>query len=159
MAFEQVMLRTTDGQEFGPASMDDIIQWHRQGRVPADASLLDTATNEIRPVADFPALAISPPPTVTSAPIKSAPSATDHLIPVKNPKALAAYYCGVFGIPCFIPLGPVALIFGILGYRDAKTFGVGRTHALVGIILGGLETLAILILAITIAYGVSHPGH
>ena len=37
--------------------------------------------------------------------------ATGGLIPYKNPKALAAYYCGVFGlISCFILLG----IFGIV---------------------------------------------
>ena len=158
MAFEQVMLRTTDGQEFGPASMDDIIQWHRQGRVPADASLQDTTSNEIRPVADFPALAISPPPTVTGVPVQTAPSATDHLIPVKNPKALIAYYFGVFGIP-FIPLGPIALVLGIMGARDAKSLGVGRTHAWVGIILGGLETLVILFIITAIIIGITHTGH
>lgn len=140
MAFEQVLLRTADGQEYGPITMPELLRWHQEGRVPADAALVDCATQEVRPVSAFPALAISPPPTGQGI-NTSVPSSTDHLIPTKNPKALIAYYCGVFGLVCCIPLGPVALGFGIISLRDAKTIGVGRTHALVGIILGSLETL------------------
>jgi hypothetical protein len=67
------------------------------------------------------------------------------LIPYKNGKALVAYYCGVFSlIPClgFI-LGPIALIFGILGVRYAKAYPTakGMGHAIAGIVLGALTTL------------------
>lgn len=68
------------------------------------------------------------------------------LIPYKNSMALTAYYCGVFGlIPIlgFI-LGPIALIFGIIGLRkvneNPEVKGTG--HAITGIILGSLELLA-----------------
>lgn len=67
------------------------------------------------------------------------------IIPYKNPKALLAYYCGVFGL---IPgvgliLGPVALILGILGIRyvNAHPTAKGTGHAVVGIVLGSLELL------------------
>lgn len=67
------------------------------------------------------------------------------LIPYKNPKALAAYYCGVFGlIPCVgLILGPVALILGILGVRyvNANPTAKGTGHAIAGIVLGALELL------------------
>jgi hypothetical protein len=67
------------------------------------------------------------------------------LIPYKNGKALVAYYCGVFSlIPCAgLILGPIALIFGILGYRYAKAYPTakGLGHAIAGIVLGGLTTL------------------
>jgi hypothetical protein len=67
------------------------------------------------------------------------------LIPYKNGKALAAYYAGVFSlIPCFaLILGPIALVFGILGLRYAKEHprARGAGHAWAGIILGALTTL------------------
>jgi predicted permease len=61
------------------------------------------------------------------------------MIPYKNGKALAAYYCGVFS---FIPLlgcilGPIAIILGILGLAHAKKFpkSKGKGHAIAGIVL------------------------
>lgn len=62
------------------------------------------------------------------------------IIPYKNPKALAAYYCGVFGlIPCVgAILGPIALILGILGLRYVKVnpTAKGTGHAIAGVVLG-----------------------
>ena len=79
------------------------------------------------------------------------------LIPYKNGKALAAYYCGVFSlIPCVaVILGPLAFIFGLQGLRFAREHprARGAGHAWAGIILGSLTTLAhlALILIIVIA--------
>jgi hypothetical protein len=68
------------------------------------------------------------------------------LIPYKNPKALTAYYLGIFGlIPCVgLILGPAALILGILGlrYKTTNPRAKGTAHAIVGLVLGSLETLA-----------------
>lgn len=72
-----------------------------------------------------------------------AEEATSIIVPYKNGPALAAYYCGVFGL---IPvagfvLGPVALILGILGLlrvrRDPRAHGTG--HAIAGIVLGLID--------------------
>jgi hypothetical protein len=67
------------------------------------------------------------------------------LIPYKNGKALAAYYCGVFSfIPCAGNiLGPIALVFGILGLRFAREHprARGAGHAWSGIIMGTFTTL------------------
>ena len=76
------------------------------------------------------------------------------LIPSSNPKALFAYYCGVFAlIPClgFI-LGPIAAILGFLGLKEIERNGTlpGKVHAWIGIILGGLVFLAHAILLILI---------
>lgn len=64
------------------------------------------------------------------------------LIPYRNPKALAAYYCGVFGVLPGIGLilGPTALILGILGMSYARKYPTakGTGHAITGIILGSL---------------------
>jgi DNA-directed RNA polymerase subunit RPC12/RpoP len=67
------------------------------------------------------------------------------VIPYNNGLALAAYYCGVFGL---IPglgliLGPTALILGILGWRYVRKHpeAKGTAHAIVGIVLGLFDIL------------------
>lgn len=72
---------------------------------------------------------------------------TGGLIPYKNPKALIAYYTGLFLSPCCligVPLGILPLTFGILGLRDRKRNPVikGSVHAWIGIVLGGLSVVA-----------------
>jgi hypothetical protein len=67
------------------------------------------------------------------------------IIPYKNGWALASYYCGVFSL---IPLaghllGPLALLFGILGLVRVSKYPTARgtAHAVVGLILGLLTTV------------------
>lgn len=160
MAFEQVKLRTAEGQEYGPISMETLAQWRREGRVPDSAMVVDAVTGEAQPISAFPMLMIAPPPMPgapgaypTTSP--SAPSGIDNLIPAKNPYALFAYYSGCFGvIPCFtVFLGPVALILGLLGLRDYKRLDIGKAHAILGIVLGGLEILAIIAVIILLITG------
>lgn len=71
---------------------------------------------------------------------RSGSDATGGLIPYKNGKALAAYYCGVFAlIPCVGGvLGVLAIVFGFLGLSHAKKFpeARGQAHAITGIVLG-----------------------
>jgi hypothetical protein len=69
------------------------------------------------------------------------PEILGGLIP-RNGKALVAYYCGIFAL---IPLlgailGPVAVVFGILGIKAAnrEPYRKGKVHAWVGIVCGGL---------------------
>jgi hypothetical protein len=75
--------------------------------------------------------------------------ATGGLIPYKNGKALASYYCGVFAlIPCVgAILGPIAIILGFLGLSYAKKYpeAKGQAHAIVGIVLGVLTALAYIV--------------
>ncbi len=74
------------------------------------------------------------------------PDAIETLIPYKNPLALIAYYLGVFAfIPCAgLLLGPAALIVGIMGirYRNKHPTAGGLGHAITGVVLGSLTTLA-----------------
>ena len=76
------------------------------------------------------------------------------LIPYKNPKALAAYYCGVFAvIPCLgLILGPIAITLGVLGlkYRKINETAGGTGHAWAGIVLGTLVLLGHLVALILI---------
>ena len=71
--------------------------------------------------------------------------ATGGIIPYKNPKALIAYYLGIFsGLPLIgLPLGIAAFVLGIMGLRDRKRNPAikGSIHAGIGIGCGLLFTL------------------
>jgi hypothetical protein len=83
------------------------------------------------------------------------------LIPYKNGKALAAYYCGVFGlISCVLGLGIfgiVPIILGFMGLSYAKKHpeAKGGGHAITGIILGFIQVLTFLTLIGFIVAGVA----
>jgi hypothetical protein len=85
----------------------------------------------------------------------------ETFIPYKNPLGLIAYYLGVFAvIPCAgLLLGPAALVLGILGirYRNKHPTAGGLGHAITGVVLGSLTTLAnwgaVIALAVAIANG------
>jgi len=83
------------------------------------------------------------------------------LIPYKNPKALAAYYCGVFSlIPCIgLILGPIALIMGILGMRAVRAHPSmkGTGHAIAGIVLGSITFLGHLVIIILVVIAALSP--
>ena len=76
--------------------------------------------------------------------------ATGGLIPYKNPKALTAYYTGVFGlisiVLCLGIFGVVPITFGVLGLKHAKKHpeARGQGHAITGIVLGIIEVLCFL---------------
>ena len=65
------------------------------------------------------------------------------IVPYRNGAALAAYYCGVFGLIPIIGflLGPIALVLGIIGLvkkkNNPKVHGTG--HAIAGIVLGIID--------------------
>lgn len=84
------------------------------------------------------------------------------LIPTGNPKALTAYYLGIFGlIPCFgFPLAVAALVLGIAGVSFARRHpnAKGNVHAWVGVLLGGGVTLAYMLLALLAVAGVLANG-
>jgi hypothetical protein len=82
--------------------------------------------------------------------------AIEGLIPYHNPKSLAAYYCGVFGLIPIIGniLGPIALILGIQGIRFARKHDAGGLgHAITGVILGSFATLVYWGLTIIVVIG------
>ncbi len=166
MAFEQVYLRARDGQQYGPVPFHELVQWHQQGRVPVDGVIVDAASGEERPARDFPALAVTPPPMPgtpgAAAAARVPPSGMNQLIPAANPLALWAYYAGIFSLLCCIfplpTLGPAAVVLGILGLRNVARTGVGKAHALTGIIIGSIVTLEnIALIVVAMLYGTIAP--
>ena len=89
---------------------------------------------------------------------------TGGLIPYKNGKALAAYYCAVFSlIPCAgSALGPAALILGVMGLKTAnrRPRAGGKAHAWIGIVLGALTTLLYVLgpIVMFVIIAVNKPG-
>jgi hypothetical protein len=166
MALEQVKMRTADGQEYGPVSLAELQQWRAQGRVPHDATIIDAMTGEAVPIAGVPGMNTPmPPPPMPMAGYGAPqqPSGMDHLIPAKNGPALASYYVGVLGLAACL-LGPLAMVSGIIGIvlgskglKKVPEVSVGKTHAIVGIVLGSLQTLfglaVLVIIIVAIAAG------
>ncbi len=90
-----------------------------------------------------------PPTTRTETPQPQSQlqgDATGGVIPYHNPHALIAYYLGVFSLIPILGLLPAipALVLGIIGLAQRKKYPQikGAAHAWIGIILGGLFTLA-----------------
>lgn len=145
-----------DGRRFGPADLDTVAQWAREGRVPRDAVLqADDPGSPPRSVLAVPMLAsiIGAPPTVTGPVVAPADSVLSTIIPYRNSAALTAYYLGVIALIPFLGLfaAPFAIGFGVVGirayYRDPRCRGV--VHAWVGIALGLLSVvIAALILIV-----------
>jgi hypothetical protein len=146
MACKRYMLRLPDGREFGPASMDEVIRRRQEGRMPPEASLIDTQTGDEKPVSECPSLNIRvPPPGVNSGvPPPPIPAIT---IPPQVARNGYATWAGIVGSAgfflCGFP-GPAAIVLGILGLRRAAEIGVGHGLALTGLILGALQVLGLL---------------
>lgn len=152
------MLRLGDGREFGPADLDQIEEWARQGRVPHDGLLIDPADpSQVRSVFSEPRLArvLKAPPTTPVAVAEAPAGPAPGLVPYRNPCALAAYYCGIFSLLPFIGvlIGIPAFILGIMGWINyrKKPEIKGGVHAWVGIIMGGLLSMAWIALGFMLA--------
>jgi hypothetical protein len=89
--------------------------------------------------------------------------ATGGIIPYKNPKALIAYYLGLFSILPLIGLvmGVVAVVLGILGLRERKAHPEikGGIHAGIGIGCGGLMALVWTFVVVMIIVAMAASSH
>jgi hypothetical protein len=83
--------------------------------------------------------------------------ALSMIVPIgATPLSIATSYLGLFGLLC-LPLGPIALIAGIFALKEIKNDPRqkkgGSVRAIVGMILGGLGTVALVLVAIAMATG------
>lgn len=95
----------------------------------------------------------NPPPPPLPPPPAQAGDATGGVIPYKNPRALTAYYLGVFSVIPMIGFicGCIALPLGIFGLKDRKKNPAirGSIHAWIGIIGGSISIIVHLFLLIS----------
>jgi len=97
-------------------------------------------------------------PPTEDPPKPSESDATGGIIPYKNPKALMAYYLGIFsGLPLVgLPLGIAAFVLGIKGLQERSRNPAikGSIHAGIGIGCGGFFTIlwSIFVVAMIVAF-------
>lgn len=135
------------GGSFGPATMEMIAQWAREGRVPREARIVG-ADGSSALAGEHPRLMaiVNAPPTVSGAiPPPRDDGGVSVVIPYKNGAALAGYYVSIGAlIPIVgLVLGPVAIVLGVLGVRARNRNPAvhGLAHAWVAIVLGTLVVL------------------
>jgi hypothetical protein len=153
-----------DGREYGSITIEQLKQWITENRVNRQTSAQSEGDTDWRPLESLPELAgaFASPPISPASPAPAS-DGINVLIPYKNPRALVAYYLGVFAVIPFlgILLGITAFVLGILGlrYRRRNPAAGGAVHAWIGIVAGGLfgfGWLALTIIAIIAAIGAGH---
>lgn len=147
------------GGSFGPATMEVIAQWAREGRVPREARIVGADGSSML-AGEHPRLMaiVNAPPTVSgqlSRPVVQDEGGVSVIIPYKNGAALAGYYVSIAAlIPVLgLVLGPVAIVLGVLGIRARNRNPAvhGLAHAWVAIILGSLVVLGHVVAIVGIA--------
>lgn len=137
------MLQWTDGQTFGPNTVEGLVDWAREGRIPRDALLKPMDGGETISVFAVPQIAAAMDHIAPFQPVV-ATSAGSTLIPTTNPPALTGYYLAVFSI--FPGIGVLlsipAVICGIVGLHKVKANPQvkGTAHAWTAVVLGLLTT-------------------
>lgn len=149
------------GGSFGPATIEVIAQWAREGRVPREAQIVGANGSSVL-AGEHPRLLsiVNAPPTVSGVvarPVEAEDGGVSLIIPYKNGAALAGYYVSIGSlIPIVgLVLGPVAIILGVLGIR-ARTRNPavhGLVHAWIAIVLGSLVVLAHVAIIAAMALG------
>ena len=134
----QLKIRLKDGREFGPADLDLILQWAREGRIPRDALLVPQDGSPPQPVSWVPELErlMQAPPTVAGdVPAPRHTTSVSGLIPTGNPPALIGYYMAVASL-IVAPLAIAACILGIFGLMRVHKHpeSKGTVHAWIGIL-------------------------
>ncbi|MCH7573193.1 MAG: hypothetical protein IH891_09795 [Planctomycetes bacterium] len=141
-------MRTIKGEEYGPADLDQIVQWAREGRIPRDALLYPEGGGDPKSVFAEPRLAsiLSAPPTAPTVEMINKPlepAKRTFFLPTGNQPALWSYYLAVFSYIMW-PLMPVALALGVIGLvRSIRNPEArGGLHALIAIVLSLLLPVA-----------------
>jgi hypothetical protein len=140
------------GQSLGPFTLAEINQKLQTGELEAtDLAWPQGAPNWV-PLRSIPGILPAAPPPLPQSYRSAAAAPDEHgdatggIIPYKNPKALTAYYLGVFSlIPCLgFLLAIAAVVLGTMGLKARKAHPQvhGLAHAWIGIILGVLVIIA-----------------
>jgi len=153
-----------DGKEYGSITVEQLKKWIAENRVNRLTSVKSEGDADWKPLDSVPELAGAfIPPPISPAPAPATNSGLNVLIPYRNPRALVAYYLGVFAVIPFIGILPgiPGFVLGILGlrYRRRNPAAGGAVHAWIGIVAGGLFGFGWLALTIAIIVTASTRHH
>lgn len=152
----QYQVKLTDGRQFGPANMEMLISWAKEGRIPQDAMLVPNDGREPFAAIEEDAIKVHilAPPTVSTGLVANKDEEGPALVPYKNPAALVGYYIGICScIPAIgIILGPAAIVLGIKGLGTVKKYPQkkGTVHAWIAIAFGIIGTGISIIMAVAL---------
>jgi hypothetical protein len=164
------MLRTVEGQMYGPVEKRDLDKWVTEGRVPATGHLRPEDSEEWQPaIGVYPSLA-------TAAPFISAGdpsgSSNPYLSPTSAGGAIGSPYArphrgglilglGIVGVVICGPLGIPAWIMGSgdlkemrAGRMDYSGYGITQAGMILGIIATVLLGLGLLMGFAMVAFGI-----
>jgi len=152
-----------DGKEYGPATVEQVQSWIRQGRVNAQTKIQGPNSADWQPAADFIEfrsllLPPDPPPGVVSPPALP-PSFSTSPAPAPAPRkpqppkglAITSFVLGILGLTCFMFLtGVPAIICGHIAAgrarRSPEQHG-GYGFAVAGYVLGYVSLFYTLLVA------------
>jgi hypothetical protein len=124
------------GQQYGPASLDVVVQWAREGRVATDAVLVgsDGASAGVMSVPQIAAVLNAPsarsPAPPAPGPVPPAPGGDEMLatlVPYRNKPALIGYYAAIVGtlLAILLPAFGFALVMTAKGGAGGGGGGSG----------------------------------
>ncbi len=159
----------SDQKEYGPIDAESVRQWLAEGRLNAQSLARAEGAGQWQPLAAFPELArqisqtTAPPPLVRPPPAGTGGETIATIIPYRNPRALLAYYLGIFSLFPVLGmfLGIAAFILALQGLRLASRHPAakGKVHAWIGIVCGGIFGLVYLIVNILIVVAIIKSAH
>jgi hypothetical protein len=141
-----------NGQEYGPATADQIRQWIAEGRVERQTPIFVEGASDWNFVALLPEFAgcfgraSTPPPPIAPPP---GPISTAGPTAKTNSYAKAGMIFGILSLVCCccgFPLGVLGLVFSLIGLSQINAHPelyAGRGMAIAGIVLSSVSLLLV----------------
>ena len=134
-----------DGKEYGPVSVEQLLEWVTQGRVSKTTKVkgeTDSEWQTLETLPDFAGIMASPPPLLAGTP--AATTAT----PPTSGLAISSLVLGILGLFSCGATAVIGLIFGIISFSKIKK-SQGRLSGS-GLAIAGIVVSAIFILMLPV---------
>ena len=140
-----------DGRSFGPASVETLSEWAREGRLLPNTMLENLATRQRVPASSVAGIFAAGPTYTNEAAYPRYNWQPTYSQPM-NGMAIASLVLGILSLCSFcvwfaaVPLGLLAVIFGFMGKKDSST-GLATAGIVCGF-LGLLVSVGLILLVV-----------